>query len=310
MSLEDIKKQPVQLGLDKIAFEKQLSQVTCDEYRSFLNAHEHLEELTKVDEIPVILTRLQDHLPIIEKHLSQCETSHKDSIETRKKLNIISQQLDNLEPILEIPVLFDTLIRNNHYEEAMDLQLFSQRLPLRYPEIPLLEKLATIKSSSQAMLNQLFSMLRGPAKLPICIRVIGYLKRLDFDDAILRVLFLVLRFEYLNNLLSLVKEPQPQDYMRRWIETQREHFFDIITHYKAIFADPKYHQLDVQILSSFSNHATSEMFQVLDNYLDQTFDMTYFPSLNMQLMYYGMSLGRVGLDFRPMVVSRFEFAVV
>jgi hypothetical protein len=41
----------------------------------------------------------------------------------------------------------------------------------------------------------LFSMLRGPVKLPLCIRVIGTSKKAFFDDTTLRVLFL-LRYDY------------------------------------------------------------------------------------------------------------------
>lgn len=310
-SLEEIKRQPAQLTKEKQNLDKQWLKITCDEYKSFLNAHEHLEEITtKMNKIPSYLDKLETLVPSLMEDHKSCQDFYLDSLETRKTINLITSQLEHLEPILEVPVLFDTLIRNNHYEEAMDLQLFTQRLPVRYPNIPLLEQLASINTSSQAMLNQLFSMLRGPAKLPICIRVMGYLRRLGLDDTTLRVLFLCLRFEFLSNLLGLVREPQKHEYVRRWIETQREHFLDIITHYKAIFPDAtRVNAMDFQILGSFSLHAIAELLKVVDNFLDDIFDVSLLPSLNTQLMYYGLSLGRVGLDFRPLLVRRFELAV-
>ena len=215
-----------------------------------------------------------------------------------------------MEPILEIPALFETLIRNGHHEEAMDLQLFTQRLPIRYPNIPYLSQLASIETNSKVILIQLLSMLKGPVKLPVSMRVIGYLKRLNYNETTLRILFLSLRNEYLSGLLGILKETLPQDYIRRWIETQREHLFDTITHYKHIFPDsPKSSMTDSQILPSFSTRAISNLFFKLSTFLNQVHDISVLPSVCTQVMYYGMTLGRIGLDFRPLVVPLFESTV-
>lgn len=196
----------------------------------------------------------------------------------------------------------------------MDLQLFTQRLPVRYPNIPYLTRLASIETNSQAMLAQLLSILRGPLKLPVAMRVIGYLKRLNYKDSDLRVLFLTLRFEYLCSLLAIVKETQPQEYIRRWIETQRENLFDIVTHYKHIFpptpqSSSRKSSTEDQILSSFSLMAVSNLIKVLESFLGQANDVSILPSVCTQIMYYGMTLGRIGLDFRSIVVPMFEKTV-
>ena len=192
----------------------------------------------------------------------------------------------------------------------MDLQLFTQRLPIRYPNIPYLSNLASIETNSQVMLVQLLSMLRGPVKLPVSMRVIGYLKRLNYSETALRILFLSLRNEYISGLLAILKETQPQDYVRRWIETQREHLFDAITHYKHIFPDnTSANFIDSQILPSFSTMAISSLLKVLSTFLNQAHDVSVLPSVCTQVMYYGMTLGRIGLDFRPLAVALFEGAV-
>lgn len=200
----------------------------------------------------------------------------------------------------------------------MDLQLFTQRLPIRYPNIPYLSNLASIETNSQVMLVQLLSMLRGPVKLPVSMRVIGYLKRLNYSETALRILFLSLRNEYISGLLAILKETQPQDYVRRWIETQREHLFDAITHYKHIFPDntsasvlqqSDANFIDSQILPSFSTMAISSLLKVLATFLNQAHDVSVLPSVCTQVMYYGMTLGRIGLDFRPLAVPLFEGTV-
>ncbi len=237
----------------------------------------------------------------------QSEHIKAETVEARNEIQLLSKQMEQLEPILEIPALFDTLLRNGHHEEAMDLQLFTQRLPIRYPNIPYLNKLADLETNNQAMLVQLISMLKGHVKLPICIRVIGYLRRLGYKDTPLRILFLSLRHEYILSLLAIIKESHQHDFIRRWIETQREHLFDVITHFKAIFPDhPNNSLVDSQILSSFCNMAVQNLLQVLTNFLNEATDASMLPSIVTQVMYYGMSLGRIGLDFRPLAVRLFE----
>lgn len=321
--------------------ELQKSQILNSNYKLFLQSNSFLVNLLdKLDSIvPGKIARQHGvlsyciHLEIetlhewpekIIKKLGDCNNTREKTIGARKEIQLLSKQLgtnltlfinlsnilEHLEPILEIPVLFETLLRNGHHEEAMDLQLFTQRLPIRYPNIPYLTHLASIETNSQVMLVQLLSMLRGPVKLPVSMRVIGYLKRLNYNETTLRILFLSLRNEYLGGLLSILKETQPQDYVRRWIETQREHLFDTITHYRHIFPDTsKTSLIDSQILPSFSTMSISSLLNVLSNFLNQAHDISVIPSVCTQVMYYGMTLGRIGLDFRPLASPLFESAV-
>ncbi|KAJ3262638.1 hypothetical protein HK103_000167 [Boothiomyces macroporosus] len=306
-NLEDLNKEPEELKQERQRLEKQWTEITCTEYKAFIEANEHFEQVTKQFRVlPGILDKVEEHIPSIEKLLKDTEKCHLENVATRKNLHLISSQLDNLEPILEIPTLFDTLIRNGHYEEAMELQLFTQRLPIRYPNVPFFEDLAVSRNSSQTMLFQLLSMLRGPAKLPLCIRVIGYLKRMGIKEKTLKIVFLTLRHDHLNSLLALVKENQPNDYVRRWIETQRECLLDLVTHYKAIFPNTTNTLQECPILCSFTSFAISKLLSILGDFLIKAQDISLLPSINTQVMYYGMSLGRAGLDFRPIVVSKFE----
>lgn len=127
--------------------------------------------------------------------------------------------------------MIDTFVKNGHYDEAMDLCLFSHRIRSRYPDLEILRHICDqVDQASQRMLNQLITLLSGAVKLPLCIRVIGYLKRLDvYSDSDLKWVFLSQRDAFMEFLLGQVKSNEPGEYLKKYLEVSRETFFDILT---------------------------------------------------------------------------------
>ena len=78
----------------------------------------------------------------------------------------------------------------------MHLIFFFNRIEKKLGKIPIVnEVVKTVKQSSKVMLNQLLSQLRAPIQLPACLKVVGYLRRMDAfsNETELRLRFLQAR---------------------------------------------------------------------------------------------------------------------
>ncbi len=95
--------------------------------------------------------------------------------------------------------------------------------------------------------------------------------------------------------------------LSKLIDHSRNHMFDIITQYSAIFPDdPADGGL---ILYSWINHKVAGFLAALDEHLPLLADCSSLALLLDQCMYFGMSLSRIDVDFRVLLPPIFEKCV-
>lgn len=164
------------------------------------------------------------------------------------------------------------------------------------------------------MLTQMLGQLKTDIQLPKCLQIIGYIKRMQaFSEAELKLKFLQLRDAYLKDVLLSIPTNEPQQHLLRTVEVTRVCLFNIITQYRAIFLEdepsPKSDMVaTVNVESSKIFH--SWLHEKIDEFLiilqqDLARGVASLETCLGQCMYFGLSLSRVGADFRGLMASIF-----
>lgn len=143
--------------------------------------------------------------------------SQAQKITSKSQLNKLAlQHYTRLLELLEIPQLMDMCVRNGLYEEALQLDGFVQKLKKAYSTLRVVSDVVEeVRRCTDVMIFQLHHELRSNnVQLPVCLRIIGYLKRLGiYSERELRLSFLQSRGSWLHSTLSSIPINQPYTYV-------------------------------------------------------------------------------------------------
>ncbi|CAG8437274.1 3432_t:CDS:2 [Ambispora gerdemannii] len=264
LSLESLKHEPSLIKEEESKIQSELAELSFREYKSFIQTSECKSNIqNSLENCKTHVSKLSSTILIFEENCVSFIAETEKITKQRTKINTIIEQHGNLLDILEIPQLMDICVRKELYSEAIDLSAHVTRLAARYPKILIIQRIENdVKDTMQLMLSRLIALLSEPIKLPSCLKVIGYLRRMEvFDEAELRLVFL-----------------------------------------STLSANA--------VLSDYTAHILGHLTGTLAEFIPLISDTSSLSSILTQLMYCGMSLGRVGVDFRHLVTEYFEVAVL
>lgn len=322
--------EPTRLKNEKSRILDLTQELAFQNYKTFIKTAKCSKDIFK--DFGVIENRLQsllDKLPVLSER-GQHFVKEASSISAIRSSNSLTlQRHTELLEILEIPQLMDTCVRNQYYEDALELMFYVKRLDKKsfVAEIPLIASvIKDVQRSSQLMLEQLLAQLRNSIQLPACLRVVGFLRRLEcFTETELRLRFLQARNSWLESVLNSISvgdgENDAYDRIIRTIEVYRVHLFDIVTQYRAIFSDDSnvlFNErvnkrvdnlpYDASIFHCWLTYRVDMFLQLLRKCLEKGVG-TRLDSVLGQCMYFGQSFSRVGADFRCLLIPIFQQAV-
>ena len=314
-SVDRLGREPDLLRAEQEQLARQIQETAVTNYRSFITTAQCLVDLQQqLEEMATSLDALDADLPKLQ---AIADTFRRDGAAINGRRESI-RQLYGAHPalidLLEIPALMDTCTRSGNFDEALDLRAYANKLAVVHGDLPVVKGLVKdVAVASAAMLEHLLSRLSSAIQLPECLRIIGYLRRLAlFTESELRQQFLQRREAWIASLIGeLSSERSAYDFLKRLTDVYRLHVFDVTMQYRAIFADNSSANVDDGgILSSWSQRRVGGYVAAVESHLPRVTDGGGLASVLDHVMYCGASLGRVGLDFRPLVAPLFEIAAL
>ncbi|KAI8997565.1 Dor1-like family-domain-containing protein [Pilobolus umbonatus] len=317
LPLNQLLKEPQQLQAEEDNTKEEAQKLAFTEYPSFIRAQQCKEEVEVI--LSSLDTQLKDFITATSDLEDACQIFEQESAvikEERSKITRVLEYQYVLTDLLEIPQLMETCVWNGYYSEAMELASHVRLLLVRNP-LPIVKTIQEqVQTSSDLMFIQLISHLRKPIRLAAAINVVGFLRRMDVfrSEIELRMVFLRCKHDYVQQKILRIKRDLSEDrhqrsldtseYLKQYIDIMREQMFETGTQYMSIFSNDQ-----GTLLSDYMIHLIRSMKDILTSYLPNIDDTSALNSLLTQLQYCGMSLGRIGLDFRHLFVDLFEDAI-
>ncbi|XP_055532291.1 conserved oligomeric Golgi complex subunit 8 [Wyeomyia smithii] len=320
LKVDQLKKEKIRLQDEHKQNVEQTQDLAVNNYRTFIETAECSREIYRK------FAETEKRVEVLDKKLPEFETTCQEflasssNINSARRLNslTLTRNAELLE-ILELPQLMETCIRENKYDEALELAAYVQRIGSKHGNIPVIANIqAAVEAAWHTMLIQLLSQLRTDLQLPKCLQVVGYLRRMQaFTTPELKLKFLQIRTSWFRNLLGKIPQHDAHTHLTKTIEATRIHLFNIITQYRAIFPDDEDATSDVSTITSDRNATDGS--KIFHSWLhDQivTFICTLekdlasnninsYDTILGQCMYFGLSFSRVGVDFRSLVAPVF-----
>ncbi|ORX36441.1 Dor1-like family-domain-containing protein [Kockovaella imperatae] len=296
--LDQVIQEPSIVTAEAARLETDITNLCYREYPLFISVHQCSTAVRNAfNDFDQSLSRLLSSVPELE---SECKSFADNTLRlqvTRRKAGLLLEYQDKIGELINMPRLMETCVRNGFYQDAIDIADHAHHLFQDYGSFPLVEDLMSeITAVSQLMTVQLVNLLRETIKLPNLMKTVGFIRRLNImPDADLSVVYLSSRLYNFERHIGELTPSQldPIRFIRRYIDLFREHVYDIITQFTAVFGSDA-------VLESFATTCVSKLVQVvLDQMPSIASDPTALSSLLVQLGYCAMSFSRLGLDFSP-----------
>lgn len=138
--MDNLLKEPNKLRDERVALLEQTQELTINNYKTFIQTAECSRELfNEFNSIENSLDGLLEHIPKFENKCQQFADETNDISNLRKLNSLTLTRNAQLLEILELPQLMDSFIKDNLYEDALELAAYVRRVYNKHTDIPILK---------------------------------------------------------------------------------------------------------------------------------------------------------------------------
>eukprot|EP00960_Hanusia_phi_P036515 752363-Hanusia_phi.AAC.4 len=178
LGLDRVAAEPERLANECHAVKKDTETHAVSNYSAFLQSAVCVRSVREELELSGrLLHELAADVPSLQRACEEVDEHAKAVDSLRKQTQTTWKVHAQLLEVLEVPQLMDTAVRNEYYEEALELASFARRLHARYQDNTLIESLfQAVERSENNMLYQLLQKLQvnfasDDISLTLCFRV-------------------------------------------------------------------------------------------------------------------------------------------
>ncbi|EGZ15750.1 hypothetical protein PHYSODRAFT_506356 [Phytophthora sojae] len=334
-SLEELRKEPWRLQIQADNTAEQLRDLVLKNYHVFIQSNQ-CAAIVKDDlaELQSDTTEVETAIPELQRHCATFQRDVADVVAKHGDIQFVFEHYLQLTELLEIPQLLEACIHNELFDSALDVIQFANETFQAGegegngadPDAEASRNLVIdclvreVAEMTSIMRDKLLQKLREDLQLALCVRIVGYLRRLDAlveKDAAaavgsleyekqLKEEFLACRNVWLSSLSRGIPSSDPYQYIIQVIDIKRTSWFDMITQYSAIFGSENVDGKVDPPLCRWATSTVANFIHILMKQLPKIDDFSSIATILEQSLFFGGSLGRVGVDFRAVLVVYFE----
>ncbi|VDL74401.1 unnamed protein product [Nippostrongylus brasiliensis] len=318
MGSEQLRRERNHILSDLKSLQDQIGDLAFNNYRTYADAGRTTQYCTEIfTEMKDKLRTVSAQVPELSSELTAFHARTKDLTKELELVKSACQKENAVWELLSLPSRMDVCIRAGYYEAAYLLtnygMVLQQHSVIKNPLIKgIADKLVEARSF---LLEELFNKFSGPLDLASSIQVVNNVRKMPYlTPTQLRTCILQHRDVYLDRqILDITNHPE---FAIKAIEIYRDCMYDTLVLYLAVFPENETHRKDLSLDPRWETWPSSAPSSVLGQWtarnITQLLDLIRRTDMKQgvdmvtvwsKLMSLAASLGRMGLDFRALVVE-------
>ncbi|CAI4229493.1 unnamed protein product [Auanema sp. JU1783] len=316
--LERLRNEKTEINKQLKQLQDKIGDLAFDNYRTYVDAGKTAEDCTDIfTEISEKLREVSTDVPLLQNEIKEFYTRSKSNDDELRLIKSASDRNSPLWEILSLPSRMDLCIRSGYYDAAYSLTNYGMLMHQHsMVSNPLLKRVADrLVDARSLLLEELFNKFSGPLDLATSLQVVNNVRKMPYlTPTQLRVSILHHKDLYLEKqLIDIATHP---DYALMAIDVYRTCMHDTLVLYLSVFPENEAVRKDPSIDPRWEAWPTSAPSAILGQWanrnIQRLLDLVHradmksgvdMASIWTKMMSVASTFGRLGLDFRPLIIQ-------